>query len=351
MKLLARGDAADRDAFDAVFAKVPERVRVDAADRLGLPPAALWLRLLQFLPPGAAEFWLLENTKGEVVGRVGATLTRAEPGAGYIGFFELGLGADVPASAKMLLGAAEDWLAERGVKQAIGPMVVNTWFPYRYRVGAVERRYAWEPVHPATYPELWRACGYSEYEAYRSDATRDLAAMRDRLAPSLRAVEAEGFTLRDFSADRLEDRDLPALYRLSMEVFKSAHLFEPLPYEVFRELYVPLVTKIDLSLSHFLVAPDGTEAGFLFSFLDRDPISDEIALVMKSIALADRFRGGGRSNALVCGAMQKALARGATLSISALIRVGNHSAAYTRETRFAFSHEYMLFMRCLAPIA
>ena len=292
-------------------------------------------------------FWTLSEG-AKVLGQIGATLTQAEPGAGYIGSFDVDVThSDAQGLTTLLLKQAEDWLKAQGCKRAIGPMTRNTWFPYRFRTDDDARSFAWEPSQPRQYPQLWREAGYVFYEGYHSQATREIAAQDARLHPAQEAAQAAGYRLRDFETANFLERDMPALYRLSMSGFAGTHLFEPISEEVFRSLYVPLTSKVDLSLSHFLVDEAGQERGFMFSFLDRDPLSGDLCLVMKSLALDPSLRGSGLSNALVGGAVRKGIARGCKISISALIREGNRSAVFAGRQTHEFEHRYALFSKAL----
>jgi hypothetical protein len=74
-----------------------------------------------------AQLWLAERG-GKVVGRISAQVDdlvqqHMGPGTGQWGMFEV-LDADAAAA---LIGTAEDWLREHGMKRALGPVSLSIW--------------------------------------------------------------------------------------------------------------------------------------------------------------------------------------------------------------------------------
>jgi hypothetical protein len=118
-----------REAF-AAFLQVPFRLFRD--DRSWVPPLLLERR--QALDPAKnpyfahAEvgYWIAERG-GEPVGRISAQIDRAyldrhQDATGHFGLLD---GEDDPEAFGALLGAAEGWLRERGMRRATGPFSLS----------------------------------------------------------------------------------------------------------------------------------------------------------------------------------------------------------------------------------
>ena len=149
-----------------------------------------------------------------------------------------------------------------------------------------------------------------------------------------------GYTFRSFDNAHLLDREVPILYDISMESFRDNFLFEPIPFEMFRALYVPAANKVDMSLSHFVCDPNGKEVGFFFGF---PSTQGEKSLVIKTIALLPETRGLGLSNALFHSVTREADSRGICRSIGALMKSGIQSESYTRKQKILWRNSYALF--------
>ncbi|MGH7323970.1 MAG: GNAT family N-acetyltransferase [Candidatus Rokuibacteriota bacterium] len=349
--LLPWSGAPDQADFVEVFAELPGRARRDPY-RAGLPPATWWTALLDL--PRPREFWIAE-TGGRAVGRVGASLSLTFPATGYLGFFELDvndLARDAVAGA--LLDTARAWLGERGVRTIYGPLDLATWFNYRFRVPAegsadeeAEASFAWEPVNPPEYARWFAEAGFREAERYCSVGFRiddpalvDLVVATTGLAHD--QARDKGLSFRPLDAARLE-AELAVLYALSMEAFGENFLFEPIPLEVFRALYVAGVARLAEPLIHFVLDPQGREAGFVFAFIDRG------YAVIKTIAVRPQFRGRKVSTALMHLVFRDAAARGLHRAIAALVKTDSTSAilAARHERVQAWRHEYALYEQCL----
>ncbi|MEK7358598.1 MAG: hypothetical protein AAB250_19285, partial [Bdellovibrionota bacterium] len=231
------------------FANLAGEVRKDPF-RTGLLPAGVWKGFATMPTPFPKEFWVARSSDGRVIARVGASVSPVRAAEGAIGFFEADLAHREGATAGyMLLAQAEDWLRSKGVTKAIGPMNFNTWFPYRFRVGAPAGRFSWEPENPPQYVEIWEGAGYSDLEVYRSTGYEGLEEFTEHFWPSFEKAADLGFTFRPFDSSKVMEQEVPILYDISMEGFREAFLFEPIPFAAFQVLYVPIAGKLDLGLS------------------------------------------------------------------------------------------------------
>lgn len=341
LSIESRSRAAAPEAFARAFAELPDRVRTGQF-RAGLLTAQVWARFLEMAPPGHAEFWLAYDRDGLAVGRIGASRFRSYPDTGAIGFLELDLGRqDALAIGSGLLAAAEAWLRTTGATRAVGPLALSTWFPYRFRVDGNPRSFAWEPNNPPEYPRVLELAGYAPCEEYHSFGTAGLGGFAEKTREAYERALAAGYSFRPFDGARVMEREVPILYELSMKGFRENFLFEPITFEAFRELYVPIARKMDFSHAFFALDRSGREVGFFFGFLDGD------CLILKSAAILEEARGAGLSNAMMHLAALPALKKGITTYVSALVRDGARSESYQKKGQSLWTHRYLLYQKPL----
>lgn len=162
-----------------------------------------------FFKHSTGEFFMAWR-EGKPVGRIAALhntkhLAANADGAGFFGFFEC---EDNPATAKVLLDTAENWLRERGLTVARGP--AN--FSVQDEAGVLIDGFQYTPMTgmgytPPYYRELLEAAGYTKAkDLYVFRSSRE--AWKDEQFDRVRAVAhrmAKGVTIRP-----LNMKDLPA---------------------------------------------------------------------------------------------------------------------------------------------
>lgn len=327
--------------FTKEFSECPQLVRKDPF-RLGLLPSAVWEGFLKMPLPVPTEFWVAQS-RGVTLGRVGANISMSHPGIGYVGFFEVDpVIPEARAVATGLLEKACHWLKTKGAGRALGPLNFNTWFPYRLRTGPQgDLRFAWEPVNPPEYVNFMTSFGFSELERYHSVGNQDLDAVIEKTKSSHEQALAAGYKIRNLDSANLIAKEVPMLYEISMQGFKDNFLFEPIPLDAFKQLYVPIANKADISLARAVTDAKGRDVGFFLIFEDQD------YMVMKTVAVKPEARGKGLSNALVYSAALAAKQKGLDRCISALVKSGAQSESYAKKSKFLWKHEYALFQKDL----
>lgn len=329
--------------------------RLEPQSRLSEPEArALWsgdpLEALVFLPyPLAREFWLVRDTAGRVAGRLASGISLHHPERGYLGFFRLTdslTSGESERVAAMLLEQGCRHLSENGARAAIGPIALNTWLPYRFLLEPKDDlRFSWEPSNPPSWPEIWKRSGFEVEMTYASEGFSQLARFAERIRPAHERALAAGFRFVPIDTERLLDREIAKLHRLSMAGFADAHLFEPLPEPLFRQLYVPLADKNargQLRHSCFIEAPNGESVGFSFNFVQGS------RLILKTVAVLSEYRGRGLSSAAMFPGVELAVREGVQDWVTALVRSGAQSESYGRHHPVQWRHEYVLFSKNLA---
>lgn len=185
---------------------------------------------------------------------------------GLLGFFEA---LDDPPAASALFRAAVAWLKDRGAGPIVGPMDGDTWHRYRLNVGPwQEPPFLLEPYNPPYYPAMWEANGFRVLEEYFSKRVDDADGTAARLEPRYRAALAAGYRFERLRRDRFAS-ELRRIYRLSCAIFRANLLYTEISEERFLGLYAGFRRLADPDFVTFAVAPDGSDAGFLFGYPDR----------------------------------------------------------------------------------
>lgn len=255
------------------------------------------------------------------------------------------------------------WCSARGVSKMFGPMIYNTWFPYRakiYDAGLVGQLgdsdqlnqvgsgqdFSWEPHQPRGDERAWLENGFQTAETYATRALDGLSEFTQRQLPALEEAKRLGFSAHSFS-DLMTSSEtrtglLNDLFDLTMDSFKDAYLFLPIPREHFHQLYVAGLTEIkDLSMSYLLRSSDGRPAAFSFAFQEGK------FLVIKTLAVGKDFRGKKLSNAAMAHSCLKAQELGLDKMIHALMRRGNISENFGGKSKLLWEHTYALFAKTL----
>jgi GNAT superfamily N-acetyltransferase len=260
------------------FVKVPFRLHRDNPQ--WVPP--LVYERMQFLDRnrnpwfehGEAEYFIAER-EGEPVGRITAQVDeewdRTQGGSdGMFGFFETAEDREV---AGALLGAAEQWVAERGRARLLGPMDFTT----NDEVGILIEGHELRPMilqnwHPAFCKELLEGLGYGKaMDLLMWYLELGKLKQGDQFAPEIhaaaeKALHDEGVTIRNF-----RKRDLPAEMRRFAEVYNEAWAknwgFVPAT-EAEIEFHAKMLKQVLDEDWGFIAEKDGETVGVAFTLPD-----------------------------------------------------------------------------------
>jgi hypothetical protein len=282
----------------------------------GVPTGAKTLALLDRAHPtrGRCELELVVADGPDGRGRAAAIVNPRllEDGApvGMVGLFACDERAD---TARWLLDAACSWLDKRGCKVVRGPMNFSTWYDYRL----VTRSTApgWipgEPYHPAHYPALFEAAGFTAAATYSSNWLGEVGDNIDKFAAKAKRSRDEGYRVRN-----LEPRDLDALYELAIAAFSSAWMYSPIERDEFAALYTPAQAERVAPYSFLGLAPDGEPIGFMYDF--PLPIAGTTASVCKTVAVHPAHRASGIYHAMMHAWFSGQREAGVRASIGALM--------------------------------
>ncbi|MBU6376004.1 MAG: hypothetical protein KGQ59_08420 [Bdellovibrionales bacterium] len=302
--------------------------------------------------PGQRKFWIARiHGDHRPVGRIGACLSRLDAQRGLIGFFDLHpdlTDSESKGVADTLLNAACSFLSEMGAHTAVGPIHYNTWFPYRFLLETQDKhRFNWEPLNPPLWPKLWIDFGFEIESTFASEGYSDLKKFCHRIQPYHQQALSRGFRFDPINPDRLITDEIPKLHDLSMKCFADAPFFEPVPLDLFKQLYIPLADKSaqgQLQYSCFIVSPENKPIGFSFNF------AQDRRLILKTIGILPEYRGLGLSNAAMFPGVEKSTHEGLSEWITALVRTGAQSESYARKLPPQWRHTYALFSKQLSKI-
>jgi GNAT superfamily N-acetyltransferase len=279
-----------------------------------------------------------------VLARV-ATEHRDESGAplGMLGQFEA---LDLPDAVHELLTAACAWLKSQGCHTVAGPIDGDTWHEYRFNLGPFdEPPFLKEPHNPAYYPDHWEAFGFRTWQTYHSRRVPDIDAARDGMAQKWRSVRDRGFRFDGIDVDQFEHY-LERLYAIVPEIFRDNFLYSDITRDEFMALYDGTETLVDSDLAFILVAPDGRDAGFSFTFPD---VARAVASMdgkksvwakakyllhsrtevgnVKTVGIMPDFQGQGLYTAMTYQFYEGMLGKGLTEANLCLMSDGNISAS------------------------
>jgi GNAT superfamily N-acetyltransferase len=340
----------EQDAFRRDFRQAAKRLRPAGPWREAAPPEAMVEAQAVAAWPAPRELFLAYGDDGALLASCGASIALTDPAQGFLGFFEAADGTAGQAAARAVLAAGEAWLGAKGVRRALGPVNLCTWLPYRFQAEAFAAPpRPWEPCSPPHYLALWQAAGYLPAEHYFSEAARLLPAAAAANAAPLAKAEAHGYAFRPFERDpqRFMSEEVEVLHRLTLASFSDNFLFEPLPLEFFRQLYLPIVGKLAAArFSWFALAPDdGAPCAFLFAF------EEQGSLVLKTVGVVPAHRGHSLQMALLQKAVVQAVSEGLGTAVSALLKAGIASekipALFAKTGGALWRHRYVLLEKAL----
>lgn len=277
------------------FCELPQKIYSEEHKSLALNPL-LCQKLITIRIPFAKEAFLIQNDQGKNIGRI-LLQTSSHKTLGHWSFLALSPDLTI-ADLNAIDGIMKNWFASKQISEVMGPYYFTTYFSYRMRVDQDPVSYAWEPKQPHYEFEFIKKMGHNVQEVYYTNILKGFGHFETKGQKEYDRLIERGFTFQEIQFEKL-DEQLKILYDMSMTAFTENFLFEPIPYELFKEIYVPSFKSVDLRFSNIQFASDGRPAGFNFTFPDGDK------LVIKSVCVMPEFRGSGLFGAGIFSSVQK----------------------------------------------
>ena len=153
----------------------------------------------------------------------------------YLGFFE---SENNIQAVKLLFSEAEKLAAEKGAENIVGPVDASFWIKYRMKINKFDRPYTGEPYNLSYYPDLWKKCGYEEYERYFSNRYKPVEndsgceKYSERLSEKLKS----GYTIKNVDKNDFY-KTLKEVYSLMIELYSGFLTYKPISENEFTQLF------------------------------------------------------------------------------------------------------------------
>jgi hypothetical protein len=226
-----------------------------------------------FFDHSAGGFFLAERA-GAVVGRIAALRQRFynEKHQNDTAFFYWFESVDDQGVADALLGAAEAWARERGLRRMIGPIGFAQSDPPGILVRGFEHEGTMNvPWHFPHYERLVTAAGYAAHTDYLSGYfDRTMKFPGEVATHGASALQRGGYTIKRFK-DKAELRAwAPQFFRTYLEAFTHVPDFFAMSPREFEALMDKMLLVADPAVIKLLLEGDEV-LGFLLSFRDITP--------------------------------------------------------------------------------
>lgn len=339
MKLVSLNDHPD---WKEVFCNLSNRLLSDAEKTYFLKPEyASKIMDIQFPVPSEAFFF--EDPTGEFFARILLQGSVLDPNVGHWGLFCM---SSLPKHEDMFLKLwpqIEEWFKSRGMNKIVGPYLYTTFFPYRLRSDDLPERFGWEPNQPKIDFALFKKLNFKVEQTYFTNFLDSYGSFATKGTRELEESLKLGFKMREITKATIE-ADVKIIYDLSMAGFTDNYLFAPIPYELFKSIYIPSFQSVDLRLSCIQEDPQGKPVGFNFTFIMDGQI------VIKSVCVAPEYRGKGLLNAGIRHSMLRAMELFPEVQkiATALIHEDNGPSKHVaNQTQDRKRHEYVLMSKDL----
>jgi len=233
-----------------------------------------------FFKHSEAEFYLAEDERGDVAGRIAAIHNRnyidfTGENTGFFGFFDV---IDDYSVAKELLDTALNWLRDRELEKVIGPENYST----NETCGMLVEGFDMPPVIMMPYNKEY----YPKYlEQYGFSKKIDLLAYRftpeerpEKLAKIGKLIdqrlESRGITIRSLDMKKF-DREIPEIFRVYNNAWEKNWGFVPMTEEEFWHTAKDLKQIADPDFV-MIAEKDGQTIGYSLSIPDFNQVLKKI---------------------------------------------------------------------------
>lgn len=251
-------------------------------------------------------------------------------------------------AARMVLEHACEELARQGCTLAVGPMDGSTWRHYRLITErGSEPPFFLESDNPAEWPADFTGQGFAPLARYHSALADEIHADDPRIERVASRLSRQGFAIRPLMLACFEP-ELSRMFRIAAASFASSFLYTPIAEQEFIAQYAPLLPYVKPELA-LIAERDGDPAGMVFAIPDWAQAGRGTSVdtfIVKTLAVAPRYRGRGLGSVLLQRANQAAHRLGFRRAIHALMRDENESTRISARHAAVF-RRYTLYQRPL----
>lgn len=240
------------------------------------------------------------------------------------------------AAARVAVQSAFTWLEQQGCELVVGPLDGNTWHRYRFVTESSSHPpFFMEPANPPEWPEFWQSAGFAPLATYHSSLNEELKSHDPLLDKAEARVREAGLSVRPIDLADF-DRELRAIFDLSLSAFAENFLYAPIGWNEFKSMYDPMKGLIDPQLALLCDDPmrPGALAGYIMAFpdvLERQRVGTCRTVILKSMAVHASWRSFRLGTLLIAQAQANARALGMSRSIFALMHDANPSARISEQ--------------------
>lgn len=280
---------------------------------LGKVANAIWQKQLNPSNPlwqhVATQIFSVQNKTGSA--HVMALVDARMPKLGLVGFF----GATTVESGVEVLRQACDWLKQRGLTDAYGPINGTITGDYRFNLSE-DYRISGEPVNPSWYIDVFRLAGFAVFNRYISGIARH-PYLYIRFVTSKKPVAGyEHISLRPFDPKRSK-QNLATYHKLMNAIFPAQSIYCPTITLQERAYNMAGPSPLFYPKYCYFLSDKAETIGFIVAY----PQADK--LILKTIGLLPEYRGKKLSDLLVRRVHDQAKHDGLKTVVYSTIRVGN----------------------------
>ena len=289
-----------------------------------------------FGPQSDIQAFVVEDG-GRIVATVAALRDEAyylhwKEDLGHLLFFEAL--PDQNEAVDALIGAACEWLRERGCVGARLSMLAGVQLPFTIDAYDVVPT-CFNRYNPPYYHSYIKNCGFVTEHGLVEYETRFTPELEQRYREMVQRAKDAGVVVRSWDFDRIEEEG-EAFTALANETFSAHWGFMPLPDAVLRGFYVDFKPFLIPEFLTFAEV-DGRRVGFVYSLPDLNqafhPMRDKV-LEENFPEFQQRFQEIDRAALLIIGVKKEFRGRGINYAIAAqsyleMIARGFKTASYT----------------------
>jgi hypothetical protein len=212
----------------------------------------------------------------------------------------------------------------------IGPMNGNSWFNYRIALSNFDLLFKNDITNPAYYLEIFVKAGYKEAHHYLTNLQTNVEFIQQNTISD--------YTIVFFNQEELNHRIIE-IYHITMEAFKHAPFFIPIPFSVFEIQFKSQLQLIDLRVSPFVINSKNELCAYCSCYLT----NDGERMVVKTIARKQGRQYAGLGRLLSYAIINKANEEKVNAILHAFMHLENSSKSLSERYKGINIKQYGLY--------